>query len=260
MPNAAEAAAECFASAWQSGTGITALPAKLRPQTRAEGYAIQACLEAASPSPLYGWKIAATSLAGQKHIGVDRPLAGRILAERVFPDGGTVPWGFNRMAVAEVEFAFRMGRDLPPAASPRSMEEVLAAVATLHPAIEIPDSRFVDFVTAGAPQLIADNACAAYFVCGPATTADWRALDLSRHAATGTVAGRYERAGIGANVLGDPRVALCWLANELAAHGLTLRASQTVTTGTCLVPLEVQPGDRVTGDFGILGTVSMRFG
>jgi 2-keto-4-pentenoate hydratase len=118
-----------------------------------------------------------------------------------------VPWGANRMAVAEVEFAFRMGRDLPPsAARPTACDEVLAAVATLHPAIEIPDSRYEDFVTAGAPQLIADNACAAYFVCGPATTAA-----LARHrpqpprAPPAMSPGRYDREGIGSNVLGDPR-------------------------------------------------------
>lgn len=259
-PDQASTAEALLFDTWTEGRTLPALPDALRPATRTEGYAIQALLEQRSHAPLYGWKIAATSVAGQRHIGVDGPLAGRILAERVFPDGGTVPWGANRMAVAEVEFAFRMGQDLPPRRAPYSVDEVLTAVATLHPAIEIPDSRYEDFVTAGAPQLIADNACAAYFVCGPATTADWRGLDLSRHAATGHVEGRYTRAGIGANVLGDPRLALTWLANELSTLGLTLKAGQTVTTGTCLVPLEVQPGDAVTGDFGALGQVSMRFG
>ena len=45
-------------------------------------HAIQACLERRSAFPLFGWKIAATSLDGQRHIGVDGPLAGRLLAER----------------------------------------------------------------------------------------------------------------------------------------------------------------------------------
>ena len=247
-------------SAFVEGRTLPALPDALRPSTRAEGYAIQALLEQRSHAPLYGWKIAATSLAGQKHIGVDGPLAGRILAERVFADGGVVPWGANRMAVAEVEFAFRMGRDLPPATRARSVDEVLDAVATLHPAIEIPDSRYDDFVAAGAPQLIADNACAAWFVCSPAVSVDWRAIDLSQHRPIGHVAGRYSREGIGSNVLGDPRLALTWLANELSDLGITLGAGQTVTTGTCLVPLEVRPGDAVTGDFGVFGQVSMRFG
>ena len=74
------------------------------------------------------------------------------------------------MRVAEAEFAFRMGVDLPPRPQPYSVDEVLAAVATLHPAIEVPDSRFDDFTIVGAPQLIADNACAHLFVLGPAAT------------------------------------------------------------------------------------------
>jgi len=69
------------------------------------------------------------------------------------------------------------------------------------------------------------------------------------------VVGKAARDGIGANVLGDPRVALAWLANELSALGITLRAGQVVTTGTCLVPLEIAPGDHVRMDFGALGRV-----
>lgn len=82
------------------------------------------------------------------------------------------------MRVGEPEFAFRMGRDLPPRSSLYTTQQVLDAVDTLHPAIEIPDSRFSDFVSAGAAQTIADNACAHLFVLGPPTTSDWRALDL----------------------------------------------------------------------------------
>ena len=33
---------------------------------------------------LFGWKIAATSSSGQKHIGVSEPLAGRIFKEKVY--------------------------------------------------------------------------------------------------------------------------------------------------------------------------------
>lgn len=256
---AAEASA-LLVGHWRAGTVLDALPPALRPATRAEGYAIQARLEALSAVPLWGWKIAATSIAGQRHIGVDGPLAGRLLAEMVHADGATLAFGANRMRVAELEFAFRMGRDLPPRRAPYAMEEVLEAVAALHLAIEVPDSRFADFATVGAAQLIADNACAHLFVLGPEAPALWRDLDLAAHRVTGRVAGRYDREGIGANVLGDPRLALAWLASELSRHGLTLREGQVVTTGTCLVPLEIGPGDAVSGDYGVLGTVSLRFG
>ncbi|MEZ5669533.1 MAG: fumarylacetoacetate hydrolase family protein [Alphaproteobacteria bacterium] len=254
----AAAASDLLWRSWTEGHKIPALPADLRPCSRAEGYAIQACLEARSSAPLFGWKIAATSAAGQRHIGVDGPLAGRLLAERVYGDGDTVPFGANAMRVAEAEFAFRIGRDLPPRDTPYAQDEVMAAVADLHLAIEIPDSRYADFVTAGAPQLIADNACAHDFVLGPAAAGDWRALDLAAHRVVGRIEGMLEREGTGANVLGDPRLALTWLANELSGLGLTLGAGQVVTTGTCVVPLPIEPADLVVADFGTLGKVSAR--
>src|SRR5579871_4225889 len=163
---------------WLAGTKLSGLDPALRPRDRREAYAIQAEIERASTGKLFGWKIAATSEAGQRHINVDGPMAGRILAETVIADGGTASMAGNEMRVGEPEFAFRMAVDLPPRPQPYTVQEVLDAVATLHPAIEIPDSRFADFVGAGAAQIIADNACAHLFVLGPATSANWRGLDL----------------------------------------------------------------------------------
>ncbi len=249
-------AAALIRAHWRSGEPL-ALPAHLRPATRAEGYAVQAHIDPALP---YGWKIAATSLAGQRHIGVGGPLAGRILPDRVLPETATLPFAPNRMRVAEAEFAFRMSRDLPPRAAPYTIPDVLDAVATLHPAIEIPDSRFPDFATAGEAQLIADLACGHLFVLGAAATADWRAIDLAAHPVTARVCGGPPQPGIGRNVLGDPRIALAWLANELSGLGLTLHAGQVVTTGTCVTPLPIAAHDTVAADFGPLGRIAIRFG
>ena len=207
---------------------------------------------------LFGWKIAATSEAGQKHINVDGPMAGRILAETVIPDGGTASMTGNEMRVTEPEFAFRMRVDLPARTTPYTMQQVLDAVDTLHPAIEIPDSRFADFVSAGAAQIIADNACAHLFVLGPATSADWRTLDLAEEKPVVSLRGQ-QFIGHGKNVLGDPRVALTWLANELRQLGVTLGAGQIGTTGTCHPPLPIQSGDFCAVDFGALGKVSVGF-
>ena len=159
---------------WRAGTKLDALDASLRPQNRTDAYAIQAMIEKYSTTHLFGWKIAATSEAGQKHINVDGPMAGRILAETVIPDGGTASMAGNEMRVAEPEFAFRMRVDLPARSTPYTVSQVLDAVDTLHPAIEIPDSRFADFVSAGAAQIIADNACAHLFVLGRPASSSWR--------------------------------------------------------------------------------------
>lgn len=253
------AATAFLLSHWRAGTKCAGMPEGLVPADRREAYAMQALLERASPSPLFGWKIAATSKAGQAHIGVSGPLAGRILAERVLEDGATSSLAGNAMLVAEIEFAFRMGRDLPPRENAYEQSEVLDAVASLHPAIEVPDSRFTDFVAAGGVQLVADNACAHEFVLGETTGADWRGLDLAAFRPVGRMPGRVDLPGLGANVLGDPRIALTWLVNELSGLGVMLKAGEVVTTGTCVVPIAIGPGDRLDADFGVLGRVSVSF-
>jgi 2-keto-4-pentenoate hydratase len=257
-PHQITAASQILHDHWRAGTKFGDLEASLRPRSRAEGYAIQAAIENYSTGNLFGWKIAATSEAGQKHINVDGPMAGRILSDTVVADGGTVSMAGNEMRVAEPEFAFRMATDLPPRSSPYTVQEVLDAVDTLHPAIEIPDSRFADFVSAGAAQIIADNACAHLFVLGAPTTTNWRALDLIEEKPVITLRGK-QYIGHGKNVLGDPRSALAWLANELRLLGVTLKAGQIVTTGTCHPPLPIQSGDLFAADFGSIGKVSVGF-
>ncbi len=258
-PEQIHQAAQLLWSTWQSGRQIDALPVGLRPLSRPDAYAVQEAIQRESAQALYGWKIAATSAAGQKHIGVDGPLAGRLLKGRVLKDGASVPLSGNCMRVMEAEFAFRLAADLPARADPYSVAEVMQATAALHVAIEVPDSRFRDFPRAGAAQLIADNACASWFVCGPEVTQDWRHTDLPQFAVTAEKNGKFACAGKGANVLGDPCIALTWIANELNRHGTCLRAGEVITTGTCIVPLAIAPGDHVVARFGDFGRVEARF-
>jgi 2-keto-4-pentenoate hydratase len=250
-------AAELVWRLWQEGNVTADFSAVLKPSTREQGYAIQAELDRLSGHSCVGWKIAATSTAGQNHIGVTGPIAGRIFHARVLASGATTSIATNRMRVVEPEFAFRLGRTLAPRRTPYATAEVMAAVESLHLALELPDSRFTDFAAVGGPALIADNACAHELVLGPAVPADWRALDLSRHEVTAHVDRRYSRDGIGANVLGDPRVALTWHVNELARLGVPVNAGEFVTTGTCMTPLAIIAGDRVTADFGVLGVIAI---
>ncbi len=255
-------AARLLWAARQQGAVIDALPDALRPRTEAEGHAIQAALPAVAQDTVVGWKIAATSAAGQAHIQVDGPLAGRILSGFVHPMGSTLSLQGNRMRVVEPEFAFRMGTDLPPRKEPYTQQDVLAAVATLHPAFELPDSRYADFTRAGKAQLIADDACAGRFLFGPAAPDVWRDMDLASHPVHATVTGadgqqRYTRDGEGRALLGDPRIALTWLANQLSALGIGLKAGDWASCGTCMVPLQVQAGDGVVAEYGVFGRIEI---
>lgn len=248
----------------ETGQALDALPAALRPSDRATGHAIQARLPEVTGRGVVGWKIAATSAAGQAHIGVSGPLAGRVLQGLVHGDGDTVSLGGNLMCVAEPEFAFRFGQTLAPRSTAYSVEEVAQAVDAMLPSIEVPNSRFLDFARAGEAQLIADDACAHCFAIGAPTAFDWRALDLRTHRVCAEVRGadgsvHTTREGDGTAVLGDPRVALAWLVNELSALGIALAPGQFVSTGTCMVPLAVRPGDQVEVNYGVLGRLALRF-
>ena len=253
----AEEAGRIIFRTWIRGDVIEALPDACRPGTVARGYAAQRALVEASGESILGWKIAATSINGQRHINVDGPIAGRLLSSRVHHSPCEVGFGANRMAVAEAEFAFVMRDDLPARQAAYSIDEVMSAVSTLHPAIEIPDSRFADFTRAGMAQLAADNACAHEFVLGPATGADWRAIDLAAHPVQLSIDGRVATTGTGSDALGDPRAALAWIANHHATQGAALRAGDIVTTGVCGKPSAIAAGSHVVVELGAIGTAEV---
>jgi 2-keto-4-pentenoate hydratase len=259
-PERAEEAAAILLRNWRGLTRIDALPEACRPGDRGEGYAISAAVARLSGDTVAGWKIAATSEAGQKHINVDGPLGGRILKGRLIPPGGTADIDGTIMKVAEAEFAFVLGRAMPDRGAPYTQAEVMEAVTALHLAIEIPDSRYADFTKVGAPSLIADLACPSWLVLGPTVIADWRGIDLSTHRVVAYKNGAEAATGTGKAVLGDPRTALTWLVNEAAKYGSGVEAGQFVTTGTCVVPVPIQKGDEIRADYGSLGSLSVRIG
>jgi len=255
----AQTAAKFLLGPWQTRSVIDAWPSGVQPLDRAGAYPVQNALFKATQGTHLGWKIAATSAAGQKHIGVIAPLAGRLMRERCHADGAPVDVQRNRMRVAEAEFAFRLGRDVTaPAGHKLGLEEVLAAVSAVHLAIELPDSRFADFARMGEASLIADFACACDVVMGHQAQVDVRSWDFAGHAVSVLTDGEPVAHGRGSNVLGDPRWALAWLAQELCDHGDHLRAGDWVITGTCVTPVPIAPGQHVRCDFGVLGTVGVQ--
>lgn len=248
----ADGTAGALWQAWTTGERLASLPELLRPRTLAEGFAAQQRLsERAGPS--YGWKLAATAPAGQAHIDVDAPLPGALFERFRHAPGDVVPSDDLHMAVAEAEFAFVLGSAVDAGAS---RDELRAAVVAVHCAVELPESRYDDYVTAGAPSLLADAACAGRFVLGPEIE-DGTGLDLAATPTALQVDGDTAT-GSGASVMGDPWAALAWLADTLPQHGTRLEAGTLVTTGTTTAPVAIRPGATVRASFGeagVLGSV-----
>ena len=243
--------------AWRERRQLDALPADCRPGSLEEAYAVQDGLAASAGLALAGYKIGATNAQVQARFGVDAPFSGRVFADFVSESPLRVPADTVNFHAIEAEFDFVMGSALRPRAAPYTRDEVRAAVASVHPAIEVPDSRYVDWLSMKADDLIADNAIGCLLALGPA--AGGLGHDLAGQQVIVRVNGEVVSEGSGANVLGDPWNVMIWLANHLSGRGLTLEVGHVVTTGSAADVIQCKPGDTVTAAFGPIGTAEVHF-
>jgi 2-keto-4-pentenoate hydratase len=250
-------AVRLLAGAWQIGLLLPELPAHCRPRNAAEAYRIQDLLAEELDFPVGGWKIGCTSAAARKILKSRGPFAGRIFTTRMFESGVSLPDSAYPMRGLEGEFAFRMKTALPPRKRAYSLAEVTAAVGSLHPAIEIVDSRFSDWLKAGVQSVIADQGSNGALILGPAVPR-WRQLKLDQMPVKMLVNGKVVGQGAGADCLGHPLKALTWLANLLRKRG-GLASGAIVSTGTCCGFHRAAPGDSARAEFGRIGTVEVTF-
>lgn len=176
---------------------------------------------------IVGRKAGLTAKAVQQQLGVDQPDFGVLFDDMRVADGGWLDPGKCLQPKAEAEIAFVLGADLTsPAATP---EDVAAAVASVHAAIEIVDSRIADWKITFA-DTVADNGSSAFFVLAeyglPVAT-----LDLPGATMEMTINGAVVSTGIGAAALGNPLNAAAWLARTLAERGEPLKAGDILLAG-----------------------------
>jgi len=175
-----------------------------------------------------GRKIGLTSLAVQKQLGVGTPDFGSLLDDMVVPAGGSVPRGALLQPKVEAEVAFVLSADLDGPLE--DVAEVRAAVGGAMAAIEIVDSR----------------------------VADWDVEPVEVRM-TMTVNGEKRSEGDGAACLGDPLLALLWLARTVRDLGDPLRAGEGVLSGALGPMSVVRPGDVVEADITGLGSITVSF-
>ena len=125
------------------------------------------------------------------------------------------------------------------------------------PAIELIDSRIADWKI-GLFDTIADNASSCGVVLGKERVKPDE-LDLRAIDATLEINGEQVAAGRSDAVLGDPAIAVAWLAQKVASFGVRLEAGHVVLPGSCTRAYDVKPGDDVVARFSGLGSVSLSF-
>jgi 2-keto-4-pentenoate hydratase len=227
-----------------------------------EAYAVQRrgrSLRLEQGSRLVGRKVGLTSRAMQQLLGVDEPDFGYLTDAMVHPDGAELDADGLVAPRVEAEIAFRLVR--PLAGADVDLDQALAAVGEVAPALEVVDSRVADWRITLA-DTVADNASSGLAVIGafrPLGDTDLRAVEVSieNRRAEGT---SVTETGRGDAVLGHPAEALAWLARALAPYGEGIEAGEIVIPGAMHRAIDLGAGDVVCADFGALGTVTASFG
>lgn len=227
---------------------ITNLPEALRPADRPQAYAIQR-LVVETFTGIGGWKVGAAGPEAPPQCAV-MPL------EDVRPSPATAV-SKDSVRGIEAEVAFRMAADLPPRATPYTRDEVIAAIGTAHPVIELLDSRYVDPDTVDAFTSLADCQVHGGFVYGPGKT-DWHGIDFSAETVEQYVDGTLTKTHIG-NPVGDMIRLMVWMANEGAVWAGGLKAGQFVTCGSWTGKEMVGPAAKVRVFYPSLGEVRVNY-
>jgi 2-keto-4-pentenoate hydratase len=204
---------------------------------------------------LVGKKIGLTSIAVQKQLRVAEPDFGYLTSDMLVQNGKDVPLVKLIAPKVEGEVAFVLKNELR---GPNvSVEDVLAATDYLLPAIEIIDSRVRDWKIKIA-DTIADNASSALFVLGEERHSI-KDLDLQLAGMALRVNGEVLSTGVASACLGNPAVAVAWLANAMGKFGVSLLPGEIILSGAFGPVVPVIAGDHVEVKISGLGSVQCRF-
>ena len=205
---------------------------------------------------IVGRKAGLTAKAVQTQLGVDQPDFGVLFDDMQVADAGVLDPAHALQPKAEAEIAFVLGADLPHADT--TPEQVAAAVASVHAAIEIVDSRIADWKITFA-DTVADNGSSAFFVLADAGK-PLTGLDIWTAGMVMQINGQIVSLGVGAAALGHPLNAAAWLAQTLAARGEPLKTGDILLAGALGPMVALNPGDHVVAYVGGIGQVSFTYG
>jgi 2-keto-4-pentenoate hydratase len=173
-------------------------------------------------------------------------------------NGDVIAKPFRRLRGVEAEIAFLMGKDLPARSAAYSREEVVGAIASCHPAIELLESALLNPDAAERLTAIADLQSNGGFLPGAAVEG-WQDFNFANESAQLNVDG-FVRVANGKNAAGGDLLGLVlWLANEGHKRTGGLLAGQWITTGSWTGKTMTYSGSVVVARFAQFGDVTVRF-
>ena len=245
-------AAELLLQARRTVVPIDSLPEALRPRTLEEAYVLQDTI-AEALGDIGGYKVGVPKPDATPIFG-PMPLMGGFSAS-----GETLTAVYHRLRGLEAEIAFCFGRDLPPRHEPYTRQEVIDAIASCHPAIEVLESAYTDPDKVDRLSMIGDLQMNGGFVYGAAVPS-WQDYDFGTEGVSIAVDGAVRVEARGSCGAGRDIVRLLvWLANEGQYRTGGLEAGDWVTTGSWTGKTLAESDSHARVQFEHFGSVSLRF-
>lgn len=236
-------------------------PLDAAPQSVEEAYAVQdefVALKSRVCGPVTGYKIALTTPAMRRMVGLSDSIAGALHEKQVVRGPASLRVADYGRLIVEFEIAVQLAQDLPAGPAPHTRESVMHAIGAVMPAFELADDRDADYasLSSHALGLVADNAWNEGAVLG-APIRDWADIDLAAVQGIAKINGVCVGKGFGRDLMGHPFEALAWIANNLANRGKHLRAGQFVITGSLVTSKFPKAGDAISFELDALGGVEL---
>jgi 2-keto-4-pentenoate hydratase len=246
-------AAELFLAARRTATPIADLPASLQPTSLEEAYFVQDTMaHALQPEGTTAWKVGAPAPDAV-------PLFGPMISAWIADSGALLGDRRHRWRGLEAEISFLIGKDLPPRSTPYTREELVAAIASCHPAIEELEAGLTEPAKVPKFTMFADLQMHGGFIHGPAV-ADWHRIDFAKETVTLAIDGSVQVERTGSNTAGTDLLRLVlYLVNEASARTGGLKRGSWVTTGSWTGNTFAKSGSTVDVKFSTAGGVSLRF-
>ena len=237
-----------------TGSPLADLPESLQPTSLEEAYFVQdAMARALEPNGVRAWKVGAAAPDAT-------PMFGPMITAWIADDGSVFAEPRHRWRGLEAEISFLLGKDLPPRPTPYTRDEIVAAIASCHPAIEELEAGVADPAKVARFTMIADLQMHGGFVHGPAVPG-WQKIDFANESVSLAVDGDVRVERTASNTAGTDLLRLVlYLANEGAARTGGLKSGDWITTGSWTGNTFATAGSQVMVRFSTAGGVSLRFG
>lgn len=244
--------------AWSACRVMTPISGSMPDLTIDHAYRIQQRMVArriAQGEHVIGKKIGVTSKVVQQMLNVHQPDFGILLSGMRYEDGAEIPMASLIQPRAEGEIAFFLKEDL--CGPGVTITQVMDATSEVAACFEIVDSRIRDW-NIRIQDTVADNASCGVFVIGK-DRVDAQTIDLAVCGMVIEKNGEVVATGAGAAALGHPANAVAWLANELGARGIPLKAGEPILSGSLAPLIPVTAGDSLRMRIGGIGACSVSF-